>query len=132
MEEEIKPSPYAGLAKKIRDGKSASTEDLENRPPELSISRGFDGSAGHGVVMKLALAYRNLIASDSFRVLIDDVEVGRIDQEEALKIKVAPGIHRIRIVGNVVASNVIKYDFQNGDRLKLHCRTKMTGIVLYR
>ena len=50
MESPDMSSPYAGLAKKIRGGTTASTQEFESRPPELCVGRGFDGSAGRGVV----------------------------------------------------------------------------------
>ena len=132
MEPDNTKSPYAGLASKIRDGKSASTQEFESRPPELFIKRGYDGSAGHGIRGKILMAYRNLVAASSFRVLVDDIEVGYLDQNEQLKVQVAPGSRRIKIVSSLASSNTIAHVFANGDRLTLCCRTKLFGIVLFK
>lgn len=131
METEGTKSPYSGLADKIRGGKSASTKDLENRPPELTIKRGYDGQSGRGLFMKAVLAYRNSIAASTFVVLVDDFEVGRLKENDAIKVQVAPGVRRVRIYTSMTASNEICLEFSNGDRKTLQCRTKMSGIILF-
>lgn len=130
MESDNTPSPYAGLANKIRSGKSLSTIEFENRPPELCIKRGFAGRMGRGIVDAIVFAYRDWIASSSVRLLVDDVEVGQLNQDEQLKVQVEPGLRRIRLECAIARSNEITHEFAKGDRLTLVCRTKLNGIVL--
>jgi len=130
MESDNTKSPYAGLASKIRSGKTASTIEFESRPPELCIKRGFAGTLGNGIVDRIWFAIRNLIADSAVRILVDDVEVGHLNQGEQCRVQVAPGIRRIRIECPIARSNEITHEFDNGDRLTLSCQTKLFGIVL--
>jgi hypothetical protein len=52
---------------------------------------------GRGIVGTIMFAYRDWIASSSVRLLVDDVEVGQLNQDEQLKVQVEPGLQRIRL-----------------------------------
>ena len=127
-------SPFHGLAEKIRGGKSASTLDLENRKPKLTISRRNEHSRGIGVAGRLVALVRNLIGPANFTILIDDEEVGQIESGEQVTIEVAPGTRTIRIRSlraSRLQSKQMECEFRNGLHLRLYCCETYSGIALY-
>ena len=124
-------SPYAGLARKIRSRKSASSIEYESRPPTLTVTRRSDISGLPGKV-RVFNAFGWVVSKFPFDVELDGKVVGQLSREDVFKLEVTPGEHRLRITTPISRSKAKLVVTENGQRIKFSCRTKLTGIVLWR
>ncbi len=124
-------SPYAGLAAKIRGGKSAAQTEYEQTPPKLKITHRESGQGfGRGLTRALSIAASALVSS-ALRVELNGVIVGAVAAGESLEIEIESGSHRLRILSSM-CSNTKHFEITNGQQLKFWCLTTMTGVVLQR
>ncbi len=129
--DETQLSPYAGLADKIRGGKSASQLEYESQPPAFTVTRRTEKVSLKGI-LGVVEAIGSLVSNEQFSVEIDGQIVGQLSMGESQAFEVSPGPHCIRIVTPVVCSRMIDVDVENGQRLRFSCRSKLTGIILQR
>lgn len=78
-------SPYAGLAHKIRGGKSATAIDHENRPPSLTVTRATERS---GLLGGLFGAISSLV---TIKVELNGQIIGKLREGDRLTVDVTPG-----------------------------------------
>jgi len=121
-------SPYAGLAKKIRGGKSASTIEYESRKPTIRITR-LVAKSGFGKAFKLLDLYEKFTASNGVVVLVNQTQMAVLAPGESVKVEVEPGDTTIRVKSFAVSA-VAKVNLEMGQRVNYICFSSMTGIVL--
>jgi hypothetical protein len=125
-------SPYAGLAARIRGGRSAAAAEYEERPPSLTISYRRKATLnGFNVLQAAAVAAVNL-QSVKFSVELDGQIVGELQPGEHLQLETTAGEHHLRILGMFADSSTRVLQLTNGQRLAFWCQTSLTGIVLER
>jgi hypothetical protein len=135
--DDAQPSPYAGLARKIRGGKSPSAVEYESRLPSLSVTRcDFESGAWHRWRrfrrLKLFVMFGMfgwIVSLQPFRVELDGQIVGQLSRGERLTFDVTPGEHTIRVTTPITSSRTIRIDIKNGQRFRFSCQTKFTGII---
>jgi hypothetical protein len=124
-------SPYAGLARKIRGGKSASLVEYENRPPSITVTRRSDESGLVGRTRVLNV-FGAAVSTFPFDVELDGQIAGQLARGDVLKLDVTPGEHSLRITTPMSSSKTRSVVIESGQRFKFSCRTKLTGIMLWR
>jgi len=120
-------SPYAGLAKKIRQGKTPAALEMESTPPTIRITRTAPPS---GIRSLFALG-ELLMSAKTFSVTINQQARAELKAGESVKLEVQPGLHNI-IVSTSVASAGRQVELEMGGKVAYLCGPTMSGIYLTR
>ncbi len=128
MDDDDEPSPYAGLAEKIRGGKSATQLDYENRPPQVTVMR---VDQGQRISLSLSSVVDAVANSIAFDVIIDDLEVARLYRGDKLQLDVTEGEHTIWISSSYGWSKKLRFTATNGRKYLFHSYIAFSGVFLY-
>lgn len=123
-------SPFAGLAGKIRAGKSAAQVDYETTPPKIGVTYRKVVTPLRGI-KALLTGLLEPVMSPALQVELDGVVVGSVECGKSIDFVTTPGQHQLRIHSS---NSTESRDFQvtNGQRLRFWCLTSISGIVLQR
>lgn len=67
----------------------------------------------------------------NYRVLIDNLEVGKIWQGKTIEIPLSPGNHTIVIKIDWCGSNKIPFSISSGENIQFECGSSLTGLKLF-
>ncbi len=125
-------SSYAGLANKIRGGKSASTIEIENREPKIRFRRKSDrgGFSGRGLFRVLSI-FENMVDVYPFGICVDDEQVASLQPGESVTLKVKPGTRKLSVT-TPLASKSKTVDIENGHTSTYLCQTSMLGLNFWK
>lgn len=123
-------SPFAGLASKIRAGKSAAQADYEATPPKLSITYRKSAASGGGI-KRLFSALTAPVMSPPLNIELDGVIVGKVEPGQKFEVITTAGQHRLRIL-STTCSATRDVELTNGQRLRFWCLTSISGVVCQR
>jgi len=123
-------SPYAGLASKIRTGKTVAQAEYEATPPKVSITHRKTAAPGRGI-LKLFNLLTKPVLSPPLKVELDGVIVGSVEETQTLDIVTTAGPHRLRLLAPV-SSATRDLELTNGQRLRFWCLSSISGIVFQR
>jgi hypothetical protein len=56
-----------------------------------------------------------------YKVIVDGSEIGKIAQDETMKLKVCPGDHEIKLKIDWGSSNTLVFNAQTGQDIRLEC-----------
>jgi hypothetical protein len=129
MQSDEDTSPYAGLGKKIRGGKSASAIEFENRPPALTVIRTIIEERPRGTLAILGL-FQRYVSSFPFSVELDGQVLGALSVGDVITVDIAPGSHSLQITTPISKSKARQLQAENGQRIRFLCQPTVTGIDL--
>lgn len=126
-------SPYAGLASKIRSGKSAAQAEYDSTPPALSVLYTRPQS---GLFLRCTIlgVFDNLFGAIAIplRIEIDGQIAGTLYPKDKIVVELEPGEHQLRVLGLWMKSAKKPFHLTNGQRIKFWCQSAWLGIILQR
>jgi hypothetical protein len=125
-------SPYAGLAARIRGGKSASAAEYDDQPPVVTVYYRAKAGLKRLGAFQIASAAAEALLSVQFHVELDGKNVGKLLPGQKLEWETTAGEHELRVVGLTASSSTRRLQLTNGQRLNFWCQASFSGIIFER